>query len=132
MLVKGLDQQRKQEVKRQMVEKRYEEVMERRIQEERESRVRKEEQERERFRGIFENASRKNDARVGYYLQRYYMPEKERQIRNSVVVKEGSEGAGRRKIRVMKKKCTPQENMYVDAAGKRSQDNADRYEINHY
>ena len=48
------------------------------------SRLLKEDAEREAFRRIFEDASHQNDVRIKHYLNNYYLPPKEKELRNNV------------------------------------------------
>lgn len=64
----------------------------------------KEDQAREGYRKRLEDASKLNDMRLGYYLNNYYLPPEEKDLRasNSERIKSGS--SNRKKIIMMKKR----------------------------
>lgn len=69
------------------------------------ARLAKEDEEKEEFRRRFEIASRQNDVRLNYYLNNYYLPPKEKDLRNNVASERMKGNSNRnRKIRMMKKR----------------------------
>jgi hypothetical protein len=67
--------------------------------------IAKEDAEREAYQRHFEDASKKNDVRVNYYLNHYYAPPKEKDYRSNMVSEMHKMNSHqKRKIKVLKKR----------------------------
>lgn len=80
----GLNEQRKMEKQRKLIDEKFEAINEIKIQQAKQERILKEDGEREDFRRKFEDASKKNDLRINYYLNHYYAPPEEKELRNNM------------------------------------------------
>lgn len=94
-----LERQRKE------IDQKFEALSDYKIEMDKNARLVKEDEEKEEFRRRFEIASRQNDVRLNYYLNNYYLPPKEKDLRNNVASErmKGNSNRGR-KIRMMKKR----------------------------
>ncbi|CAI2359955.1 unnamed protein product [Moneuplotes crassus] len=128
MFLQGLNEQRKQEKQRRLIDQKYESIANEKIEFDKNNKIIKENRDREAFRRIFEEASHQNDLRVNHYLNNYYMPEKEKEIRNNIASTKASSGSGKRKIRIMKKKYKHPKT--IDGVDRTNQDMNDENRMN--
>ena len=71
------------------------------------NRLAQEDAEREAYRRIFEEASHQNDIRINHYLNNYYTPPKEKELRNNYSSSKTSATTNKKRIKIMKKRYNP-------------------------
>ena len=104
MLCDALNEQRRLEKQRKEIDKQFETIHNYKVQLAKSEQMAKEDQNKENYRKRLEDASKLNDVRLGHYLNNYYLPPEEKDLRatNSDRLNPGS--SSRKKIRMMKKR----------------------------
>lgn len=93
------------EKQRREIDQKFEAMSNYKIEMDKNERIAKEDSEREEFHRRFERASKQNDVRLNHYLNNYYLPPKEKDLRNNVASERAKNGSSRKKkIVVLKKK----------------------------
>lgn len=85
MFLQGLNEQKKLEQQRKKIDDKFEAIVDYKTAIDKNNLIAKEDAEREAFHRHFEDASKKNDDRVNYYLNHYYAPPKEKDLRSNIV-----------------------------------------------
>jgi hypothetical protein len=85
MFLQGLNEQKKLEQQRKKIDDRFEAIVDYKTAVDKNHLIAKEDAEREAFHRYFEDASKKNDDRVNYYLNNYYAPPKEKDLRSNII-----------------------------------------------
>ena len=100
----ALNEQRRLEKQRKEIDKQFETIHNYKLQMAMNEQIAKEDQLREGYRKRLEDASKLNDARLGYYLDNYYLPPEEKDLRTSNSERMKSGSGNQRKIKMMKKR----------------------------